>query len=348
MAKVKRDPYSRENILKHRTFPVGKAIGAAILITIQVLLILFAVLYDPKPQDRIERYEITAAPCSDGSIDITYDLTWLALDTDEELTWIEIGMPNKHFDFYQGSFSHNISSYEKYIEDGYVSARLYLDRAYQGGERLSFSFKINQREMLMANGNGYFYELVPGWFNATPVEEYRFIWKSSPNMISTNADSIVGGDAVWSGAMECGEYVSMTVEYNGQAFPSAYTVEYEEFDGSAAYDQLESDKGGVIAMSVIFSVLILFAEIYMIDSFVSYHRGRGFLRGYGYHVHIYGRTNPKYEKEVEKHSSSGGRSHGGGGCACACACACAGGGRAGCSQKDTFSFKRTKRDESTH
>ena len=60
---------------------------------------------------------------------------------------------------------------------------------------------------------------------------------------------------------------------------------------------------------------------------------------HGYYIHTYGRSNPHYIRARDRYNathsrSSGGRS--GGGCACACACACAGGGRAGCSQKDTY------------
>jgi len=86
------------------------------------------------------------------------------------------------------------------------------------------------------------------------------------------------------------------------------------------------------------AALLIIAEVYIVDSYVSYGRGRGFLTGHGYYVHTYGRSNPYYIRQRDKYiathrSNSGGRS---GGCACACACACAGGGRAGCSQKDTY------------
>ena len=89
-------------------------------------------------------------------------------------------------------------------------------------------------------------------------------------------------------------------------------------------------------------LLLGLAEMYLVDSFVSYNRGRGFLRGYGHHVHVYGYHNPRYISARNRHNaSSGGRGgFSGGGCACACACACAGGGRAGCSQKDGYRMKK--------
>ena len=84
---------------------------------------------------------------------------------------------------------------------------------------------------------------------------------------------------------------------------------------------------------------MLVGELFIVDSYVSYNRGRGFLRGYGHPLHVYGYSNPRYtEAQMEKSGGShrGGTYRGGG---CACACACAGGGRAGCSQKDTYKVK---------
>ncbi len=347
MAKKKKwsDPYSEEVIKRKRTFPTLGTVGLYAALVAQIVLILFAVLYTPTPQDRIEQYELTATPNADGTLDLEYRFVWTALDQSEDLTWIEIGMPNKHFDFLEAS--PNITSYEKYVDEDYVSARLYLDRPYKGGETLTLSFRVRQRDMLCHDDTGaYFYELVPGWFNATPVEHYRFTWKGAISPSATNAPSIENGASVWEGSMPCGSYVSMQVQYPADAFYAVSTVKYEQFDGSGVADELKGDKLGAIFFVAVFCILLLVFQIYIIDSVVSYHRGRGFLKGYGHHVHIYGRSNPKYEAERNKHSNSGGRA-GGGGCACACACACAGGGRAGCSQKDTkpFPLKKTHTNE---
>ncbi len=335
-------PYSPEIIRKKRTFPKSKTIGLFICLGIQVLCILFAVFFTPKPQDRIQRYELLAEPQADGTLDLEYRFVWTALDTSEDLTWVEIGMPNRNFQFYKNSFSSNIISYEKYIDGSYVSARLYLDRAYRGGETLTFSFRVNQEKLLCQDDGGYFYEFVPSWFNATPVEHYSFVWKDDAP-ISTNATTQKNGYPAWEGSMPCGTYVSMQVQYSGDAFLGASTVEYEEFYDGDVIDSLAEDKIAVIVLMILLCLVMLIIEVYMTDSVVSYHRGRGFLTCYGHHIHVYGRPNPKYEKERDKRAASAsrsGRSGGGGrGCACACACACAGGGRAGCSQKDTYPVK---------
>ena len=111
---------------------------------------------------------------------------------------------------------------------------------------------------------------------------------------------------------------------------------------------MESGEGAGNLLVVIAGILV--AEIYLLDSHVSYRRGRGFLVGYGHPIHTYGYQNPRYIRAYNRahtHTSSGRSSGGfrGGGCACACACACAGGGRAGCSQKDTYTnIERIKKD----
>ena len=52
----KKDPYSEEEILKNRTFPKKNTIWLCVCVVAQIALILFAVFYQPKPQDKIEEY----------------------------------------------------------------------------------------------------------------------------------------------------------------------------------------------------------------------------------------------------------------------------------------------------
>ena len=148
-----------------------------------------------------------------------------------------------------------------------------------------------------------------------------------------------GGHYIWSGSFGCGGYEMMAVRYGQDSFDGCGTVSYQAFDDSEAYDSLSEDKTAMIVMAFVGAALLIIIQVWIVDSVVSYHRGRGFLTGHGYYVHAYGRSNPHYIRERDKYNAKhagrfGGR--GGGGCACACACACAGGGRAGCSQKDTF------------
>lgn len=320
--------YTEEEIRSNRTFPTKYTILLAIIIAVQIGLIVLGVCYQPKPQDVIHQYHVTVEPLDDGSLDIEYHLVWEALDTSEELTWVEIGMANENFSVYPDSVSSNIYTSTKYTDGNYVSLQLYFTDTYIGGDMIEFSFKINQKDMLCKNESGYFYEFVPGWFNAIQVKNYFFLWHIDGS-----------DDYVQRGSLDYGEYSKMTVQYDMDDFAGCQTVEYEPFNDVDAYNELEEQKAGIIVLCCLGAGLLIIAQVYIVDCYVSYGRGRGFLTGHGYHVHTYGRSNPHYIRARDKYNAthrarSGGRS--GGGCACACACACAGGGRAGCSQKDTY------------
>lgn len=329
--------YTEEEIRANRTFPTKNTILLAVIVAVQIGLVLLGIFYQPQPQDVIRQYDVTVEPLADGSLDIEYHLLWEPLDTSEALTWVEIGMPNENYTVYEDSISGNVSSYSQYEEDGYVSLRLYLDGSYYGGDIIDFSFKVNQKDMLCKNQSGYFYEFVPGWFNAIRVENYQFLWRLEGTR-----------DHIQRGSLDYGEYSKLTVQYDTDDFAGCKIVPYEPFDGDGAYNELQEDKMVALVLCCIVAALLIIAEVYIVDSYVSYGRGRGFLTGHGYHVHTYGRSNPYYIRARDKYnaahaSRSTGRS-GGGGCACACACACAGGGRAGCSQKDTYSTGWRKRE----
>ena len=318
--------YEDKYIKSNRTFPVGNTVLLIIILAVQIGLIFLGICYQPKPQDVIHRYDVTVQPLDDGSLDVEYHFVWEALDTSEALTWVEIGMPNENFTV--DSVSSNIASRSMYTDEDYVSLRLDFREAYLGGDVIEFSFKVNQRDMLCKNAYGYFYEFVPCWFNAIRVKQFAFTWR----MEGTE-------DYVQRGSLDFGEYCKMKVQYGMDDFAGCQTVKYQPFEDSGAYNELEEEKVGIIVMCCLVSVLLIIAEVYIVDCYVSYGRGRGFLTGHGYHIHTYGRSNPYYVRAYNaKHGGrSGGRSGGrGGGCACACACACAGGGRAGCSQKDTY------------
>lgn len=308
-----------------RTFPVGNTFMLVLIVAVQIGLIFLGIRYQPKPQDVIHQYNVTVQPLDDGSLDIEYHFVWEALDTSEALTWVEIGMANENFSVYSESVTSNIALYSKYTDDDYVSLRLDFKKAYFGGEVIEFSFRVNQRDMLCKNESGYFYEFVPGWFNAIQVEQFTFIWcmEGSANHIQQ-------------GSLDYGEYSMMSIQYGQNDFVGCQTVKYYPFDDDGAYNELKENKTGVLVLCCFGAAMLIIAQVYIIDCYVSYGRGRGFITEYGTHVHVHGRTNPGYIRARQRYrarSSGGGRS---GGCACACACACAGGGRAGCSQKDTF------------
>ena len=332
--------YDEAYVKENRTFPVGKTILLGVLLIVQIVMITVAFCFDPKPQDIIREYDVTVVTKADGSLDIQYRFLWEAMDTSEDLTWIEIGMANENFTVYDDSVSDTIRKYSKSSDDEGIYLTLDLDRAYRGGELLEFSFTVNQKKMLCKDDEGYFFEFVPGWFNSTPVDRYDFRWLKDGKIRSAEGAQSKGNDYYqWSGSLECGGYLTMKVRYGQSGFIGCDTVSYREFDDSGAYDALRGDRFGIIMLALLAAALLLLVQIWVVDSVVSYHRGRGFLSGHGYYVHAYGRSNPYYIRARDRYNASHAGSHSGrgGGCACACACACAGGGRAGCSQKDTYS-----------
>ena len=326
--KTEKQLKKEEKLRAKRTFPVGYTILLVVIVLVQIGLILLGIRYQPKPQDVIHQYNVTVQALDDGSLDIEYRLVWEALDTSEELTWVEIGMANENFSVYSNSVSSNIATYSKNAEGDYVTLRLDFKKAYLGGDVIEFSFKVNQKDMLCKNESGYFYEFVPGWFNAIQVKNFEFVWRMPSSR-----------DYIQRGSLDYGEYSKMTIQYGTNDFAGCQTVKYRPFDDDGAYNELKGDKNGALFACCFGAALLIVAEVYIVDCYVSYGRGRGFITEYGAHVHMYGRTNPGYIRARRRYHarSSAGRSGGrSGGCACACACACAGGGRAGCSQKDTY------------
>lgn len=320
--------YTEEEIRSNRTFPTKYTVILVFIVAIQIGLILLSIYYQPKPQDVIHQYNVTVDPQEDGSLDIEYHLVWEALDTSEVLTWVEIGMANENFSVYPDSVTSNINIYSKNTDGDYVSLRLDFNKAYIGGDVIEFSFKVNQKDMLCKNETGYFYEFVPGWFNAVQVKEYQFLWLMDGSK-----------DYVQRGSLDYGEYSKITVQYGMNAFAGCQTVKYDPFDDSGVYNALQEEKIRITIMCCMGAALLIIVEVYIVDAYVSYGRGRGFLTGHGYHIHIYGRSNPYYIRARDRYNATHARNtggRGGRGCACACACACAGGGRAGCSQKDSY------------
>ena len=111
--KKKNYNFSEGYVRSQRTFPVKNTVFLLLLAAVQVVLIVLMVSFEPQPQDIIQKYSITVEPLEDGSLDIHYEFLWKALDTEEELTWVEVGMANQDFTVYEQSFSKNISRHYK-------------------------------------------------------------------------------------------------------------------------------------------------------------------------------------------------------------------------------------------
>lgn len=129
--------------------------------------------------DYIDRYDVTAAPnVDDGSLTITVDLTWTAL---EELPYgqeLKIGVPNGSVRD-EEALTDNIERLS--FDNSYMY--VYLDRAYRQGETFTFSYRWVQEYMYTLSGNTVTFDYTPGWFDEARVGEMTLKWIDPAGLI---------------------------------------------------------------------------------------------------------------------------------------------------------------------
>lgn len=287
--------------------------------------------------DKIEKYEITINPNSDGTLDMQIYLKWRVLNSTSEgpLEWIKIGIPNKYVSNIKAQTS-NIDAIYYYSDNGSY-LRIDLDRKYHANEVLDICFTFTQSRMYFLHNDECYYDYKPGWFNDIPVDKAIVKWNAE-GVLDTNESTLKNGYYVWEDSLNPGETLTIDVKYKKDHF----RVLNPDLQYSDAYMTVE-DIIAIVIVIVIFVIVITVLIISIISQQDPYMRERGFVgRGYYYHPHYYFRrgyysSGKRIEKPVVVNSSGfKGGSGGGSSCACACACACAGGGRAGCSMKDFY------------
>lgn len=142
--------------------------------------------------DYIDRYDVTAAPnVDDGSLTITVDLTWTAL---EELPYgqeLKIGVPNGSVRD-EEALTDNIERLS--FDNSYMY--VYLDRAYRQGETFTFSYRWVQEYMYTLSGNTVTFDYTPGWFDEARVGEMTLKWIDPAGLIGDlTAAADAGGTA---------------------------------------------------------------------------------------------------------------------------------------------------------
>ncbi len=142
--------------------------------------------------DYIDRYDVTAAPnVDDGSLTITVDLTWTAL---EELPYgqeLKIGVPNGSARD-EEALTDNIERLS--FDNSYMY--VYLDRAYRQGETFTFSYRWVQEYMYTLSGNTVTFDYTPGWFDEARVGEMTLKWIDPAGLIGDlTAAADAGGTA---------------------------------------------------------------------------------------------------------------------------------------------------------
>ena len=328
--------------------------------------------------DYIPDYFVTVDLREDGSADIVYDITWQVIDGDQTdyLSWVKIGLPNAYAEDLT-PLTDTISDLQ-YTGDGGSYAKVVFARRYyspkvaaqNGGEsRVRFAFSVHQSHLFSLNSDGTAtFEFAPGWFDDLVVEHMQVRWRSGDGFVADNT-SEEDGYLIWDfGPMGHGQSANIHV--------TVPVTTAETFDPDAQLTAADYDDGGMTAdemigiLTVVIGLLIFAAALIIIVGSMTPDWGGGFGSGLdpddwfwytnGVHtIHLartapppkgYTRTDPP-----KNYRTGGGSSRGGGvgrhnsGCAsscacacassCACACACAGGGRAGCTAKDFYTYK---------
>lgn len=328
--------------------------------------------------DYIPDYFVTVDLREDGSADIVYDITWQVIDGDQTdyLSWVKIGLPNAYAEDLT-PLTDTISDLQ-YTGDGGSYAKVVFARRYyspevaaqNGGEsRVRFAFSVHQSHLFSLNSDGTAtFEFTPGWFDDLVVEHMQVRWRSGDGFVADNT-SEEDGYLIWDfGPMGHGQSANIHV--------TVPVTTAETFDPDAQLTAADYDDGGMTAdemigiLTVVIGLLIFAAALIIIVGSMTPDWGGGFGSGLdpddwfwytnGVHtIHLartapppkgYTRTDPP-----KNYHTGGGSSRGGGvgrhnsgyasSCACACAsscacaCACAGGGRAGCTAKDFYTYK---------
>ncbi len=260
--------------------------------------------------DRIENYVVTVDPrMYDGSLDITYEITWRVIDSTTEgpLTWVQIGTPNEYFDT-ETALSSNIKSISKY-NGSFVRIDFY--KAYYAGEEVTFKYSIHQPYIYTVSWGNCKYKFTPAWFTNARVDNLTIRWNKD-EVKKSDTKKTEDNYLVWNKTdMSKGEKLTINVKYDKSAFSSLTSAKKTDFGSSFT------------VIFIILFIVCIFSSIFGGFGGGGYYRHRGFYGG-GYYGGFRGGC--VHSSCACAHSS----------CASSCACACAGSGRAGCSRKDFY------------
>lgn len=283
------------------------------LLSIIIIFILTALLnsdkiYASNNLDEIMEYNIQVDVREDGTLDINYHLVWKVLDDKEEgpLTWVKIGIPNKHVDEIKG-LSDTIKSI-KYYNDGGSYVRVDLDKEYYKDDIVAFNFSIHQSFMYRVNKNSNLctFSFTPGWFDEIKVKNITLKWNKK-DTIKADTTFIEDGYYVWNTSLNNGEKLKATITYS-----------LDSLNVNENNQAFSSDVAGGITLFFIAIATVIGLSVWVVKK-DDYRKHSGM-----------GSSKRKPNSTIHR---SGSCVHS---CACACACACAGGGRAGCSTKDFY------------
>ena len=171
--------------------------------------------------DEIVNYQIKVDVNEDATLTMVYHIDWKVLDStsDGPLTWVRIGIPNKHYVSMEG-LTNTVKSI-KYSSSGGSYARIDLDRAYHAGEVASFEFKIVQDYMYQVgrdNQGEAVYEFTPGWFDDIVIDNLQISWNGDKVDRIAPAAQQITGYYTWATPLKKGQRYTVTVGYPDNAF----------------------------------------------------------------------------------------------------------------------------------
>lgn len=238
-----------------------------VLITV---LFALAVLFLPvsivnaKTLDEIIDYDITVDVLDDATLDMTYIISWKVLDSKSEgpLSWVNIGIPNKHCNSYE-PLTDNIKSMETSYSGG-STVKIYLDREYFADEVVTFAYKINMGNMYEYDPEkGYAdYTFTPGWFDEIAVDNLTIRWNDDKVERFIPSCVVDNGYNTWNTSLRPGEKYTVTVTYPGEAYPFVVFEKSEDDDG---YNFSEHN----LIENILFSILIGIFMVFMVAVFAA-------------------------------------------------------------------------------
>ncbi len=254
-------------------------LGLFLLSALAAVILMVTPAYAAAPTDRIDNYAITVNVNEDASVEIIYHIDWTVLESDSvgPLTWVKIGIPNKHH-YNLVELSDNISYLSS--DDRYVE--VHFKDSYYEGQTVSFDFSITQDYLYQVDKlhEGYtVYSFTPGWFDDIAVDNLLILWNAD-QVDSFTPECFPEGDYyVWNSSLAPGEKYTVTVTYPNDAyrFDLSHDTGKEE---KASFFEVVGEIIGVF-------ITIGFLGLFMIGPFViPFLLSRGF--------------NPKTIKKVER------------------------------------------------
>ena len=224
--------------------------------------------------DEILNYEITIDVNEDATLNMHYHIDWRVLESDKAgaLTWVQIGVPNKHYVSYE-ALSDNIARMDISGSGSDTLAKIYFKDSYYKDDVISFDFAVLQDYMYQVDKleEGYtVYSFTPGWFDEIDVDSLTIKWNNA-KADSWTPDADMDGDYLtWNSSLAAGDKFTITVTYPNDAYGFDLTKVIKE--PNKFVEAIEIILGIVLILLIIASpFLAIFFVCYLI-----YALGSGF------------------------------------------------------------------------